>query len=159
MTGRLLVLGDSLTYHGPTGPELVTDPRLWPQQVAASTGRRLDLLARQGWTARDAWWALTKDPVAWSVLLPRADVLVLAVGGMDALPASLPTYLREGIPYVRPAAAAAPGARRLPDRPPRRGAVDRRTAAGPAAAGHRPLPVPGRGRRPALPARASRWSR
>ena len=72
--------------------------------MAASTGRQVDLLARQGWTARDAWWALTKDPVAWSVLLPRADVLVLAVGGMDALPASLPTYLREGIPYVRPAA-------------------------------------------------------
>jgi hypothetical protein len=104
VTGRLLVLGDSLTYHGPTGPELITDPRLWPRLVGASTGRRVDLLARQGWTARDAWWALTKDPVAWSVLLPRADVLVLAVGGMDALPASLPTYLREGIPYVRPAA-------------------------------------------------------
>jgi hypothetical protein len=101
--GRLLVIGDSLTYHGPTGPELVTDPRLWPQLAARATGRDVDLLARQGWTARDAWWALTKDPVAWSVLLPRADVLVLAVGGMDSLPASLPTYLREGIAYVRPA--------------------------------------------------------
>ncbi|MGN6611248.1 MAG: diglucosylglycerate octanoyltransferase [Angustibacter sp.] len=103
MTGRLLVIGDSLTYHGPSGPELVTDARLWPQRVAAATGRRVDLLARQGWTARDAWWALTKDPVAWSVLLPRADVLVLAVGGMDSLPASVPTYLREGIAFVRPA--------------------------------------------------------
>lgn len=103
MTGRLLVIGDSLTYHGPGGPELVTDARLWPQRVAAATGRRVDLLARQGWTARDAWWALTKDPVAWSVLLPRADVLVLAVGGMDSLPASVPTYLREGIAFVRPA--------------------------------------------------------
>jgi len=103
VTGRLLVVGDSLTYHGPTGPELVTDPRLWPQRVGRALGRDVDLLARQGWTARDAWWALTKDPVAWSVLLPRADVLVLAVGGMDALPASLPTYLREGIPYLRPA--------------------------------------------------------
>lgn len=104
MTGRVLVIGDSLTYHGPTGPELVTDARLWPQLVGASLGTGVDLIARQGWTARDAWWALTKDPVAWSVLLPRADVLVLAVGGMDALPASIPTYLREGIPYVRPAA-------------------------------------------------------
>ncbi|WP_460459711.1 GDSL-type esterase/lipase family protein [Angustibacter peucedani] len=103
MTGRLLVLGDSLTYHGPSGPVLITDPRLWPQRVGSALGRDVDLLARQGWTARDAWWALTKDPVAWSVLLPRADVLVLAVGGMDALPASLPTYLREGIAYLRPA--------------------------------------------------------
>ena len=103
MTGRLLVIGDSLTYHGPSGPELVTDPRLWPQRVARPPGAGVDLLARQGWTARDAWWALTKDPVAWSVLLPRADVLVLAVGGMDSLPASVPTYLREGIAFVRPA--------------------------------------------------------
>ena len=103
MTGRVLVIGDSLTYHGPGGPELVTDPRLWPRLVGRATGRDVDLLARQGWTARDAWWALTKDPVAWSVLLPRADVLVLAVGGMDSLPASLPTYLREGLAYVRPA--------------------------------------------------------
>jgi diglucosylglycerate octanoyltransferase len=103
VTGRLLVIGDSLTYHGPSGPELATDPRLWPQLAGRATGRDVDLLARQGWTARDAWWALTKDPVAWSVLLPRADVLVLAVGGMDSLPASLPTYLREGLAYLRPA--------------------------------------------------------
>ncbi len=103
MTGRLLVLGDSLTFHGPQGPVPITDARLWPQLAGTALGRDVDLLARQGWTARDAWWALTKDPVAWSVLLPRADVLVLAVGGMDALPAHLPTYLREGIAYLRPA--------------------------------------------------------
>jgi hypothetical protein len=100
--GRLLVIGDSLTYHGPSGPEQTTDPHLWPNLVAARLGTRADLLARQGWTARDAWWAMTKDPVAWSVLLPRAGALVVAVGGMDALPASIPTYLREGIAYVRP---------------------------------------------------------
>lgn len=100
--GRLLVIGDSLTYHGPAGPEPTTDPRLWPNRVATQLGTRVDLLARQGWTARDAWWAVTKDPVAWSVLVPRAAALVLAVGGMDALPASIPTYLREGIAYVRP---------------------------------------------------------
>jgi hypothetical protein len=102
LDGRLLVIGDSLTYHGPAGPEPTTDPRLWPNRVAAELGTRVDLLARQGWTARDAWWAVTKDPVAWSVLVPRAAALVLAVGGMDALPASIPTYLREGIAYVRP---------------------------------------------------------
>jgi len=103
----MLVLGDSLTFHGPQRAEPVTDPRLWPNVAAAALSpagdARVDLLARLGWTARDAWWALTKDPVAWSVLVPRADVLVLAVGGMDALPASVPTYLREGIAYLRPA--------------------------------------------------------
>jgi hypothetical protein len=102
LDGRLLVIGDSLTYHGPAGPEPTTDPRLWPNLVADRLGTRVDLVARQGWTARDAWWAVTKDPVAWSVLVPRAGALVLAVGGMDALPASIPTYLREGIAYVRP---------------------------------------------------------
>lgn len=102
LDGRLLVIGDSLTYHGPAGPESTTDARLWPNLVATQLSTRLDLLARQGWTARDAWWAVTKDPVAWSVLAPRAGALVIAVGGMDALPASIPTYLREGIAFVRP---------------------------------------------------------
>jgi hypothetical protein len=100
--GRLLVIGDSLTYHGPAGPELTTDARLWPNLVGQRLGARVDLVARQGWTARDAWWAVTKDPVLWSVLVPRAGALVIAVGGMDALPASIPTYLREGIAYLRP---------------------------------------------------------
>lgn len=102
---RLLVLGDSLAFHGPQDAVGARDPRTWPWVAAAALGpdARVDLLARPGWTARDAWWALTRDPVAWSVLVPRADVLVLAVGGMDALPASLPTWWREGIATLRPA--------------------------------------------------------
>ena len=85
----------------------------------------LDLFSRPGWTARDGWWALTKDPTAWGVALPRADAVVLALGQMDQLPAALPTWLRESIPYLRPAAlrgrvraayrAAAPGLIRLTD--------------------------------------------
>jgi diglucosylglycerate octanoyltransferase len=45
---------------------------------------------------------MTKDPQVWGVLLPRADVLVLGVGQMDHLPAAVPTWLREGISYIRP---------------------------------------------------------
>ena len=45
---------------------------------------------------------MTKDPNVWGELVPRADALVLGVGGMDHLPAAMPTWLREGIPYVRP---------------------------------------------------------
>ena len=100
----LLVVADSLAFHGPERGELSTHPGLYGNVAAAALGTTLDLVARRGWTARDAWWALTKDPLVYSVLLPRAEAVLLAVGGMDYLPAVLPTYLREGIPYLRPPA-------------------------------------------------------
>jgi diglucosylglycerate octanoyltransferase len=99
---RVLVVGDSLTFHGPQQPELLTHPGLYPNVLARALGVEVDVVARYGWTARDAWWALTKDPTVYSILLPRADAVVLGVGGMDSLPASLPTYLREGLAYIRP---------------------------------------------------------
>lgn len=105
MSRHVLVIGDSLTYHGPDRPHLLDDRRLWPNIMAAQLepGVRVDLVARLGWTARDAWWAVTKDPRLWGRVLPRSDALVLAVGGMDHLPAAIPTYLRDGIPYLSPA--------------------------------------------------------
>lgn len=99
---HLLVIGDSLTFHGPDRAHPPRDPRLWPSIVAAHTGLSVDVVAGVGWTARDAWWALTRDPMVWGEYLPRAEALVLAVGGMDALPAAVPTYLRQGIAYIRP---------------------------------------------------------
>lgn len=107
---HLLLFGDSLTFHGPQAAVPPGDPRLWPQVMAAAIATRtppvaevhVDLFAREGWTARDAWWALTRDPTCWGEALPRADALILATGGMDALPAAIPTYLRQGISYVRP---------------------------------------------------------
>ncbi|MCP2260150.1 hypothetical protein LX15_003861 [Streptoalloteichus tenebrarius] len=98
---RLLVLGDSLAFHGPAGPLPADDARLWPNVAAAALGGVADLVAGIGWTARDVWWALTRDPRVWA-LLPAVDVLVLAVGSMDTLPSPLPTALREGIRYLRP---------------------------------------------------------
>lgn len=98
---RLLVLGDSLTFHGPQGPLPADHPRLWPNVAASALGGHAELVAGFGWTARDAWWALTGDPRVWS-LLPRTDVLVLAVGHMDTLPSPLPTFLRQGLRYLRP---------------------------------------------------------
>lgn len=100
----LLVVADSLAFHGPVGGELATHPGLFGAVAAADLGTTLDVVARRGWTARDAWWALTKDPHVYSVLLPRAEAVLLAVGGMDYLPAVVPTYLREGIAYLRPPA-------------------------------------------------------
>src|SRR4051812_43190966 len=99
---RVLVIADSLAFHGPRQPELLTHSALYPNVLARELGAEVDVVARLGWTARDAWWALTRDPAVYSVLLPRADAVVLGVGGMDQLPASLPTYLREGISYLRP---------------------------------------------------------
>jgi lysophospholipase L1-like esterase len=97
----LLMFGDSLTFHGPDGPHPADDERLWPNLAAAALGGRTELFAGFGWTARDAFWALAGDPRVWS-MLPKADVLVLAVGSMDTLPSPLPTYLREGLRYLRP---------------------------------------------------------
>lgn len=99
---RVLVIADSLAFHGPQRIESPIDPRLYPQVCAQELGAQVDLLAREGWTSRDGWWALTKDPVAYGVYLPRADAVVLGLGGMDQLPASIPVWLRTSIPYVRP---------------------------------------------------------
>ncbi len=100
--GRVVVIADSLAFHGPERGELLTHPGLYPNVLGRLLGKEVDVVARLGWTARDAWWALTRDPHVYSVLLPNADVVVLAVGGMDHLPASLPAYLRSGLDYVRP---------------------------------------------------------
>ncbi len=104
---HVLVVADSLAYYGPERGELVTDPRLYPNVMAAALSNaahtvRADVVAQQGWTARDAWWALTRDPNVYSRLLPRASVVVLAVGNMDYLPTTVPTWMREGIRYLRP---------------------------------------------------------
>jgi hypothetical protein len=98
----ILVLTDSLAFHGPGFGELTTEPRLWPNRLAAELGTEATIYGRRGWTARDAWFALTRDPHVYSVLLPRADTVILAVGGMDYLPAVLPAHLREGMRLLRP---------------------------------------------------------
>lgn len=104
---HLFVLGDSLAFHGPDLTHPPDHPGLYPQVCARALSTAddvvsVDLLARQGWTARDAWWGLTKDPMAFGTYVHRADYVVLGIGGMDHLPAAIPTWLRESIPYVRP---------------------------------------------------------
>jgi lysophospholipase L1-like esterase len=98
---RLLVFGDSLSFHGPEGPCAADEPRLWPNVTAAALDGRADLVAGLGWTARDAWWSLIGDPRVWAEL-HQVDAVVLAVGSMDTLPSPLPTYLRTGLRYLRP---------------------------------------------------------
>lgn len=97
----VVVLGDSLAFHGPDRPEPADEPRLWPHVAATALGGRAEIVARSGWTARHVWQAVAEDPRVW-VLLRHADVLVLGVSGMDALPSPLPTAVRELIPSLRP---------------------------------------------------------
>lgn len=99
---RLLVIGDSVSFHGPEHAELLDDPRLWANVAAAGLGWECDIYGRVGWTARDVWWALKGDPYLTSVLIPKADVIVLAIGNFDHLPTILPTYMRDGIARIRP---------------------------------------------------------
>jgi hypothetical protein len=99
----LLVIADSLAYYGPKGGLPASDPRIWPNLVGAELGWDVELIARIGWTCRDGYWALIQDPRAWAVI-PKADAVVFAVGGMDTLPSPLPTALREQIRYIRPPA-------------------------------------------------------
>ena len=101
MAPHLLVFGDSLSFHGPEGPCPADDSRLWPNIAAADLGGRADLVAGIGWTARDVWWSLTGDPRVWADL-HHVDAIVLAIGSMDTLPSPLPTYLRQGLRYLRP---------------------------------------------------------
>lgn len=99
----LLVIADSLSYYGPRGGLPADDPRIWPNLVAVELGWRVELVARVGWTSRDAWWALTQDPRVWAAV-PRAGAVVFGVSGMDSLPSPVPTALREAIRYIRPPA-------------------------------------------------------
>lgn len=100
-TPHLLVFGDSLSFHGPSGPCAADEPRLWPNVTAAALGGTAELVAGAGWTARDMWWRLIGDPRVWADLR-RVDAVVIGVGSMDAMPSPLPTYLRTGLRYLRP---------------------------------------------------------
>ncbi|BBG03492.1 MULTISPECIES: diglucosylglycerate octanoyltransferase [Pseudonocardia] len=97
----LLVVADSLAFHGPDRPYPADEARLWPNVAADRLAGDAELVARAGWTARHAWAAITGDPRVWAAL-PRVDAVVLGVSGMDSLPSPLPTALRELIPVLRP---------------------------------------------------------
>lgn len=97
----LLVFADSLAYYGPEGGLPADHPDIWPNIVGRELGWDVELIGCIGWTCRDAYWALTRDPRAWATI-PHAAAVVLAVGGMDSLPSPLPTALREQLRYVRP---------------------------------------------------------
>jgi lysophospholipase L1-like esterase len=108
---RLVVLGDSLTFHGPEGPLLLADPRLYPNVLAAALARQthepwdVAVVARAGWSLRDVWLALQKDVHLQQQVLNGAAAIVLAVGSTDPLPVGIPRAWSALVPYVRPTSA------------------------------------------------------
>lgn len=105
---RLVVLGDSLTFHCDTGPVPLTEPRLWPNLLANElqrrTGERWEavVVARAGWSVRDSWLALQKDVHLQQQVLIGAGAVVMAVGSTDQLPVGVPRVVNAALPYVRP---------------------------------------------------------
>lgn len=105
---RLVVLGDSLAFHGPEIPLPPAWPDFFPSvlrgRLAAETGRAWTstVVAREGWGLRDVWLALQKDVHLQQDVLMGADAVVLAAGSFDFVPVGMPTPLRALIPYLRP---------------------------------------------------------
>lgn len=106
---RLVVLGDSTSFTDDRGPQLPTEPTLYPNVLAREleerTGRAVDLtvVARAGMTVREAARTVTKDRhVQFDVLL-GADAVVVGVGSFDHAPGGIPPVVDAVVPYLRPA--------------------------------------------------------
>jgi diglucosylglycerate octanoyltransferase len=105
---RLVVLADSLSFHGPTGPVPLAEPRLYPNVLAGlladGTGDawRADVVARAGWGVRELWYALQRDVHLQQQVLLGADAVVLGVGSSDSLSVGVPRPAMAVLPFVRP---------------------------------------------------------
>lgn len=108
---RLVVLGDSLSFHGPAGPLPLADPRLLPGalcgrlEAGTSEPWEMQFVGRAGWSTRELALAVQKDPHLQQQVLHRADAVVLALGGADYLPVGIPRPLWLSLAYLRPTGA------------------------------------------------------
>lgn len=105
---RLVVLGDSLCFHGPDQPVPLAEPRLYPNVAARALARASGapweavVVAQAGWSLRELWRALQKDVHLQQQVLLGADAVVLGVGSMDSLPVGLPRVVADALPHLRP---------------------------------------------------------
>lgn len=105
---RLVVIGDSLSFHGPVGPLPLSDLRLYPNVVARTlaehTGATCNpvVYGRAGWGVREAWLALQKDVHLQQAVLVGADAVVFGIGSIDSVPVGVPRGVLAGLPFVRP---------------------------------------------------------
>lgn len=105
---RLVVLADSLSFHGPEGPLPLTEERLYPNLLAArlhaATAQVWEpvVVAWAGWGVRELWYALQRDVHLQQQVLIGADAVVLAVGSSDTLSVGVPRPVMAVLPFVRP---------------------------------------------------------
>ncbi len=105
---RLVVLADSLAFHGPEGPVPLSDPRLYPNQAGAAleaaTGTAWDVQvwARAGYGLRETWVGLQKDVHLQQQLVLGADAVVLGTGSMDQASVAVPRWVVLSLAYLRP---------------------------------------------------------
>jgi hypothetical protein len=105
---RLVVLADSLCFHGPEGPLPLADPRLYPNlladELAKETGRAwsVDVVAQAGWGVREAWLALQRDVHLQQQVLAGADAVVLGLGSSDTLSVGVPRPVMAALQFLRP---------------------------------------------------------
>lgn len=105
---RLVVIADSLSFHGPEGPVPLADERLYPNRLArelegrTGQGWSVATVARAGWGYREVWLALQTDVHLQQQVLLGADAVVLAAGSSDALAVGVPRPLYAVVPFIRP---------------------------------------------------------
>lgn len=107
---RLVALADSFAFHGPRGPLMVDDPRVYPNVLCTLLGEHdaspweVATVARSGWSVRDVRYALYKDVHLVQRVLAGADAIVFGIGSIDTLSVGVPRSLIALLPYVRPPA-------------------------------------------------------
>jgi hypothetical protein len=105
---RLVVLGDSTAFSDDRGPQMPTDPGLYPNVVAALLEDALErpvavsVLARAGYDVREAHRLLTKDRHAMFEVLMGADAVIVGIGSIDHAPTGVPAFAEALAPFLRP---------------------------------------------------------
>lgn len=105
---RLVVLGDSTSFIDHRGPQLPTEPTLYPNVAARRLAASLDrevavtIVARAGTTVRDVHRTVTKDRHVMFDVLTGADAVVVGFGGFDHAPGGIPPMLDAMVPYLCP---------------------------------------------------------
>lgn len=98
---RLVVLGDSTSFTDDKGPQMPSEPSLYPNVVARALEEALDrpvqvqVVARAGSDAREAYRTVLKDRLVMFEVLMGCDAVVVGVGSIDHAPAGVPAVLED----------------------------------------------------------------